>query len=195
MIHYFTMLSYTDLTKGTMFVTDGQPYIVLEYEFLRMQQRRPTTRVKARNLITGKTGEYTFQQSGSFAEAEIAKEPLTFLYAHRGEYWFVDPKDQKRRIKFSEEQIGEQAKYLKPNITVTAYVFNGQIINIELPIKIDYEVKEAPPSFKGNTATGGSKTVVLDNGLSLNVPMFINQGDTIRINTQSGEYTERVEKK
>ena len=189
------MLSYTDLTKGTVFVMDGQPYIVLEYEFLRMQQRRPTTRVKARTLITGKIGEYTFQQSDSFSEAEIAKKPLIFLYAHRGEYWFVDTKEAKNRIKFSEEQIGEQVKYLKSNIEVTAYVFDEHIINIELPIKIDYEVNEAPPSFKGNTATGGSKTVILDNGLSLNVPMFINQGDIIRINTQSGEYTERIEKK
>lgn len=188
---------------------DGQPYIVLEYEFLRMQQRRPTTRIKARNLITGKTGEHTFQQSDSFSEAEIAKEPLTFLYAHRGEYWFESEsqprldeqgesrraKDPKRRIKFSKEQIGEQAEYLKPNVEVTADIFDSQIINIELPIKIDYEVKEAPPSFKGNTATGGSKTVILDNGLSLNVPMFVNQGDIIRINTQSGQYVERVEKK
>ncbi|HEY4497535.1 MAG TPA: elongation factor P [Candidatus Paceibacterota bacterium] len=188
------MLSYTDLTKGTVFVMDGQPYVVLEYAFLRMQQRRPTSRVKVRNLITGKTGEYTFQQSDSFAEAEIAKEPLTFLYARRGEYWFVDPKDAKRRIKFSEEQIGEQTKYFKPNIQVTAYVFDSQIVNIEIPIKVDYEVKEAPPSYKGDTATGSSKTVVLDNDLSINVPMFINQGDVIRVNTETGAYTERITK-
>lgn len=174
---------------------DGQPYLVLEYEFLRMQQRRPTSRVKVKNLVSGKFGEFTFQQSDSFEEAEIDKQPLNFIYGNRGEYVFVDPKDQKNRIKFTAEQIGDQIKFLKPNITVTAYKFRDKIINIELPIKIDYEVKESPPSFKGDTATGGSKTVVLENGLEINVPMFVNQGDVVRINTENGQYTERVEKK
>ena len=189
------MLSYTDLTKGTIFVINGEPYVVMEYAFLRMKQRRPTSRVKVKNLMTGKFGEFTFQQSDSFEEAEIDKQSLNYLYSHRGDYIFVDPKDPKNRITFKQEQIGEQAKYLKPNIQVIAYKFGEKIINIELPIKIDYKVTDAPPSFKGNTATGGSKTVVLENGLSINVPMFVNQDDIIRVNTESGEYTERVEKK
>ena len=91
--------------------------------------------------------------------------------------------------------LGDQAKFLKPNITITRYVFGDRVINIELPIKIDYLVKEAPPNIKGDTATGGNKFVTLENGLELAVPMFINQGDIIRVNTQSGEYTERVGKK
>lgn len=195
MIHYFSMLSYTDVTKGVIFVMDGEPYLVLDYAFLRMQQRRPTSQVKARNLITGKIVQRTFQQSDQFSNAEIEKEPLNYLYSHRGDYVFTDPKNSKNRITFKEDQIGESAKYLKSNIRVTAYKFNGKIINIELPIKIDYEVKEAPPGFKGDTATGGSKTVILENNLAINVPMFINEGDIVRINTESGEYTERVEKK
>ena len=189
------MLSYTDVTKGTIFVMDGEPYMVLDYEFLRMQQRRPTSKVKVKNLITGKFGEHTFQQSDVFQEAEIYKKPLNYLYNHRDEYWFVDPKEPKTRIKFTAEQIGDKTKFLKPNIQVTAYVFKGQVITIELPIKMDYKVKEAPPSFKGDTATGGSKVVILENGLEINVPMFINQDDTIRINTDTGQYVERAEKK
>ncbi len=188
------MLSYTDVTKGTIFVMDGEPYLVLDYEFLRMQQRRPTTRVKIKNLITGKFGEQTFQQSDSFQEAEIDKQPLNYLYNHRDEYWFVDAKDSKDRIKFTAEQIGDSVKYLKPNIPVTAIKFRDRIINIELPIKIDYKVVEAPPSFKGNTATGGSKTVTLENGLEINVPMFIEQDDTIRVNTETGQYVELADK-
>lgn len=174
---------------------DGEPYLVMEYAFLRMQQRRPTSQVKAKNLMTGKITQKTFQQSDSFEEAEIEKEPLNFLYSHRGEYWFSSLKDPKNRTAFKEKQIEESAKFLKPNIQVTAYKFRKKIINIELPIKIDYEVKEAPPSFKGDTATGGNKTVILENKLSLNVPMFVNQGDVIRLNTETGEYVERVEKK
>ena len=94
-----------------------------------------------------------------------------------------------------EKQLGDIAKFLKPNTEVLAYKFGDKIINIELPVKIDYKVVEAPPSYKGDTATGGSKTVKLENGLQIQVPMFINEGDVIRVNTSTGEYVERAEKK
>lgn len=189
------MLSYTDLTKGTIFVMDNEPYEVMEYAFLRMQQRRPTVQTKLRNLITGKMTSQTFQQSDAFPEAEIEKEPAIFIYVQRGEYWFHKKNDKSARFSLNEEMLGDSGKFLKPNTEITAHKFNDKIIKIELPVKIDYLVKEAPPSYKGDTATGGSKTVMLENGLQINVPMFINEGDIIRINTQTGEYAERVEKK
>lgn len=189
------MLSYTDLTKGTIFVMDNEPYEVLEYAFLRMQQRRPTAQTKLRNLITGKVGTQTFQQSDSFGEAEIEKEPGIFIYSQRGEYWFHKKNDKSARFSLKEEILGDSAKFLKPNTEITAHKFKDKIIKVELPVKIDYLVKEAPPSYKGDTATGGSKTVILENGLAMNVPMFINEGDIIRVNTETGEYTERAEKK
>lgn len=189
------MLSYTDLTKSTIFVMNGEPYEVLEYAFLRMQQRRPTTQVKFRNLITGKVGTETFQQSDSFQEADIEKEPVIFIYSQKGEHFFHKKNDKSARFSLKDEIVGEKAKFLKPNIECIAYKFNDKIINLELPVKIDYLVKEAPPSYKGDTATGGSKSVVLENNLTINVPMFINEGDIIRVNTQTGAYSERVEKK
>ncbi|MDP2669212.1 MAG: elongation factor P [bacterium] len=189
------MLSYTDLTKGAMFEMDGEPYIVLEYTFLRMQQRKPTVQTKLKNLITGKIVQKAFQGSDAFEEAEIGKQAIVFLYESKDEYWFCEKGNPKNRFSFKEEQIAEQAPYLLPNTEVVAYKFDDKIINIELPVKIDYKVVEAPPSYKGDTATGGSKTVVLENGLNMQVPMFINEGDTIRVNTTSGEYVERAEKK
>jgi elongation factor P len=189
------MLSYTDVTKGKIFVMNGEPHEVLEYAFLRMQQRRPTTQVKLRNLITGKISTQTFQQSDSFQEADIEKEPIIFIYFSKEEYYFHKKTDKSARFSLKEEILGDKAKFLKPNIECSAHKFNDKIINLELPIKIDYLVKEAPPSYKGDTATGGSKSVILENGLTINVPMFINEGDVIRVNTQTGEYTERVEKK
>src|SRR3989344_979903 len=189
------MLSYTDLTKGTIFVMDGEPYEVLEYAFLRMQQRRPTTQTKLKNLITGKIVTQTFQQSDSFPEAEIEKEPAIFIYYQKGEYWFHKKNDKSARFTLKEEILEDSGKFLKPNTEITAHKFNDKIIKIQLPVKIDYLVKEAPPSYKGDTATGGSKTVILENGLTMNVPMFINEGDTIRVNTETGEYTDRAEKK
>ena len=189
------MLSYTELNKGVMFVMDGEPYLVLEYTFLRMQQRKPTAQTKLKNLITGKIVQKSFQGSDAFEEAEIDKMPMMFLYENRGNYWFCEKGNPKNRISFKVEQIADQAKYLKPNTEVMAYKFGEKIINIELPVKIDYKVVEAPPSYKGDTATGGSKTVVLENGLQIQVPMFINVDDIIRVNTSTGEYTERAEKK
>lgn len=199
------MLSYTDLTKGTIFVMSGEPYEVLEYAFLRMQQRRPTTQTKLKNLITGKVITQTFQQSDAFAEAEIEKEPAIFIYSSKREYYFHKQSDKSVRFSLKKEILGDKAKFLKTGIECTIYKFfsrggsasggNEKIINFELPVKIDYLVKEAPPSYKGDTAMGGSKSVILENGLTINVPMFINEGDVIRINTQSGEYAERVEKK
>lgn len=189
------MLSYTDLTKGTVFKMDGEPYLVLEYNFLRMQQRKPTVQTKLKNLITGKIVAKSFQGSDAFPEAEIEKQPIIFLYANRGEFWFCEKGNPKNRFQLKEDNIGEQAKFLKPNTEIIAYKFSEKIINIELPVKIDYKVVEAPPSYKGNTATGGSKTVKLENGLEIQVPMFINESDVIRVNTSTGEYVERAEKK
>ncbi|HBT81371.1 hypothetical protein A2757_01800 [Candidatus Giovannonibacteria bacterium RIFCSPHIGHO2_01_FULL_48_47] len=185
------MLSYTDLTPGTQFILDGEPYEVLEYQFVRMQQRKPSVQTKIKNLISGKIVSKTFQPSDSLKEAEIEKEELSFIYAHRGEYVF---QQEKERLTLAENVIGEEAKYLKAGLAVTAYRFNGRIINIKLPVKVDYVVKEAPPGFKGDTATGGNKSVTLENGLQINVPLFIEAGDTVRVNTESGEYTERISK-
>ena len=189
------MLSYTDLTKGVIFEMDGEPYLVLEYNFLRMQQRKPTVQTKLKNLITGKIVSKSFQGSDAYPEAEIEKQPIVFLYSSRGEFWFCEKGNPKNRFQLKEGSIADQAKFLKPNTEVLAFKFREKIINIELPVKIDYKVVEAPPSYKGDTATGGSKTVKLENGLMLNVPMFINEGDVVRINTSTGEYVERAEKK
>lgn len=189
------MLSYTDLTKGVIFEMEGEPYIVLEYNFLRMQQRKPTVQTKLKNLITGKVVSKSFQGSDAFPEAEIEKQPITFLYAHRDEFWFSEKGNPQNRFALKSENLGDATKYLKSNTDAIAYKFGEKIINIELPVKMDYKVTEAPPSYKGNTATGGSKTVKLENGLQIQVPMFINEGDIVHLNTETGEYVERAEKK
>ncbi|MBI2609622.1 elongation factor P [Candidatus Giovannonibacteria bacterium] len=188
------MLSYTDLTPGTQFILDGEPYEVLDYQFIRMQQRKPSVQTKIKNLISGKIVAKTFQPSDVVKEADIERETIKFIYAHRGEYIFQKPDNPKERFSLLESLLGNSAKYLKPDLEVTAYKFNEKIINIELPVKIDYKVKDAPPGFKGDTATGGNKLVTLENDLQINVPLFIETGDVVRINTESGEYTERINK-
>lgn len=188
------MLSYSELTKGTLFILEGQPYEVLEMNFLRMQQRKATVNTKIRNLITGKILERNWQASDNFEEAEIERKNSKFLYANRGEYWFCAENDPKDRFSLTEEVIGDSSKFLKANTPVVATVFKEKVIKITMPIKMDFKVVEAPPSIKGNTAQGGNKVVTLEGGATLAVPLFINQDDVVRVNTETGEYVERVDK-
>lgn len=188
------MLSYNELKPGVFIILEGKPWEVLEYEFLRMQQRKPVSKTKLRNLINGSVQERTFHQNDSIHEAEIEKKDLKYLYSNRGEYWFIYPNDPSKRFKIEEERLAGQAIYLKPNIILTALTFNGEIVGTKLPIKAEYKVIEAPPAIKGDTASGGNKAVVIESGAKINVPLFINSGDIIRINTETGSYVERVEK-
>jgi elongation factor P len=188
------MLNYNDLRQGVIFILDGEPYQVLEFHFLRMQQRKPVAQTKIENLINGKVLDKTFHQNETFQEAEIKKEKVKFVYAHRDKFVFCYEKDPAKRFELSPEQIGKAIKFLKPNSIVEAQIFNNQIVNIVLPIKMDFEVVEAPPSIKGNTAQGGTKQATIETGVKINVPLFIETGDVIRVNTQTGEYSERVEK-
>lgn len=171
---------------------DGEPYEVLEYAFLRMQQRKPVAQTKIKNLITGKVTNQTFHQNDSFEEASLEYRKSKYLYNHRGDFVFCEADNPGKRFTLSEEQVGEQGKFLKANTVIDAVMFDEKIINIILPIKVELEVVEAPPSIKGSTVTGGNKLVKLETGAEINVPMFINQGDIVRVNTQTGEYTERV---
>lgn len=188
------MLTYNDLKVGTIFILDDEPYEVLEYEFLRMQQRKPVAKTKIKNLINGKIIDRNFHQNETFEEAEIIKEPLKYLYNHRGQFWFSEKDDPSKRFFLNEEIIGLGAKFLKPNSEVIAMKFNEKIINIKVPIKVDLKIKEAPPGERGDTAKAGTKTATLETGATIQVPMFVNTGDIVRINTETGEYVERVEK-
>jgi len=154
---------------------------------------RTTVAVSARSAA-GKVLEKTFHYGDTFEEAAIEKQAVKFLYHHRGEYWFSAPDDPKNRFTLKEEIIGAPAQFLKANIEAAAIRFNNAIIGMDVPIKIDLAVKDAPPSIRGNTAQGGTKSVTLETGATINAPLFVNAGDVIRVNTQTGEYVERVEK-
>ena len=188
------MLSYTDLKKGVLFIYNGVPHEVLEANFSRMQQRKAVVQTKIRSLISGKTFDINFQPSDQFAEAEVEKKTLTFLYQHRGEFIFVDPRDPKNRFPMPEKIIGDQKKWLKPNTQLTALFFKNTILNLVLPIKMEFKVTEAPPGVQGDRAQSGTKSVTIETGAVIQAPLFINTGDIIRINTQTGEYAERMEK-
>ncbi len=188
------MLDYNELKPGTYIVLEGKPYVVLEFNFLRMQQRKPAVQTKIKDLISGKTIARTFHMADQIEEADISKKKVKFLYTSKREFWFCPENNPAARFELPREIIGDSADYLKTNTIVDALVFGEKIINIDLPIKIDLQVVDAPPSFKGDTASGGSKQVKLETGAMLNVPFFINQGDVVRVNTKERQYVERVTK-
>ena len=187
-------LGVNELKPKTFLIYEGQPYVVLETHHLKMQQRRPTVQVKMRNVINGKVLERNFAQSDIFQEANIERAKVKFLYNHKDQYWFVYENELTKRFLLTEGLIGEATKFLKPNTILDAIEHNGDIINIELPVKMEFKVMEAPPAIRGDTAQGGVKQVKIETGASLNVPLFINTDDIVRVNTETGQYVERVEK-
>ena len=195
------MLSYTDLKKGVVFVYESHPYEVIEASFLRMQQRKAVVQTKIRNLVTGKILDRNWQASDEFEEAEVDRSKAVFIYerapsaakASEGkEYWFHEAGDKSKRFALAEELVGESGQFLKPNTEVTTFVFKDKIIKVEIPIKMTLEVTEAPPAVKGNTAQGGTKQVTLETGAKVNTPLFVDSGDKIVVNTQTGQYVERA---
>ena len=186
------MLTHTDLKKGVEFIYQDQPWVVLEAQLLKMAQRRPVIQSKIKNLIDGKVQEVNFQQGDMFNEADLQKKDIKFIYQSKGQYMFCEINDPSKRFSFTEDQIGAQAKFLKPNETVTGIVFDDKIINFKLPIKVQLKVKESAPGVKGDRAQGGTKEAILESGAVIQVPLFIEEGDIIEINTDTETYVKRV---
>lgn len=188
------MLGINDLQNGDYIVCEGTPYQVMEVRHLHMGRGSSSIQTKLKNLKTGQVLARNFKPADIFGEADIEKQKVKYLYNHKDEYWFCEEKNPANRFKLSKEQLGNITHFLKQNTLVEALKFNGEILNIALPIKMDFKVIEAPPAVRGNTAQGGTKTVTIETGASIVVPLFINEGDIVRVNTQTGEYVERVEK-
>jgi elongation factor P len=168
---------------------------VLDAHVFRKQQRKPVNQTKLRNLITGKVTEQAFHVSEKVQEADLSTKQVKYMFTNKGEFWFCAESNPADRFAIPEDTIGDAAKFMKINSVVEALVFDERIIGVRIPIKVELLVKEAPPAVKGNTAQGGSKQITLETGAVINAPLFINEGDVVRINTEVGEYVERVDKK
>ena len=188
------MLDYNEIKPRKIIVMGGEPYEVLSSHVFRKQMRKPVNAAKLRHLITGRITEYSFHQSEKAEEAELSSREIKYLYRNRGEYWFCEKDAPSKRFFLKEDLAGEQRKFMKDNSIVELLSFEGKNIGIRLPIKVELKVKEAPPSIKGNTAQGGTKQVTLETGAVINAPLFVNEGDILRVNTETGEYTERAQK-
>ena len=190
------MLEYNEILPKRVILLDGEPYEVLQHHVFRKQQRKPVNQTKLRHLITGKVTEQAFHVSEKVEEADLSTKQVKYLYAdNKGVKWFCAVNNPADRFSLTDDIIGTGAQFLKTNTEVEALVFDEKIIGVKLPIKMDLRVTEAPPAVKGNTAQGGSKLITLETGAELQAPLFINEGDIVRVNTENGQYTERVDKK
>ncbi len=191
------MLEYNEITLRKIIVWDGLPHEVLASHVFRKQQRKPVNATKLKNLITGRVAEISFGGSEKAEEADISTRTAIYLYKAKGEIWLCDPKDRAKRYTLKEEIAGDKMKYIKENSEIELIIYTNdedeeQVIGIKVPVKVELTITDAPPSIKGSTMTGGNKVATVETGASVNVPLFINIGEKIRINTETGEYTERV---
>lgn len=186
------MLDYSEITERKYIVFNEEPWEIITSHVFRKQQRKPVNAVKMKNLITGKVTEQSFHVSEKVEEAEIDKIEAKYLYANRGEFWFCDPTNPSDRFQISEAILGNRGKFLKANTIIKVLKFGDITIGIDMPIKVELKVVEAHAAVKGNTAQGATKIVKLETGAEINVPMFIKEGEIIKVNTESGEYTERA---
>ena len=188
------VLSYNEILPKIIINYNNEPYEVLSSRIFRMQMRKPVNQTKLRQLVGGKVIEISFHQNETATEADVDKMMAQYLYTNRGESWFTQVGNPKNRFSFPEEAVHDKAQWLMPNAAVEVLTYEEKPMTIKIPIKVELEVTDAPPAVKGNTVSGGTKLVELVTGTKVDVPLFINTGDIIRINTDSGEYTERVEK-
>ncbi|PIZ85242.1 hypothetical protein CO033_00820 [Candidatus Nomurabacteria bacterium CG_4_9_14_0_2_um_filter_32_10] len=190
------MLQYNEIREKKIIIYNNEPCEIIDSHVARTQQRKPQNQVKLKSLISGKTIAATFHVSDTADEADIEKREVKFLYHNRGEYWFCDIDNPKNRFELDSALVGDAEKFFRENGNVTALVWDDdgeeKTIKITLPIKMEFKVKEAPPAVRGDTSKSGNKIITLENGTTINAPMFIEEGDTIRLNTETGEYVERV---
>jgi len=180
-----------DLRNGTTFELDSNVFRVVEFQHVKPGKGAAFVRVKMKNVITGAVLERTFNPSEKLQGAEIEKKDMQYLYNDGELYYFMD-NNTYDQIPLNESQIGEALKYIKENMNVTMLSFKGNVFAVEPPMFVELEVTYTEPGFSGNTTTTSGKPATLENGLEISVPLFVEIGDVIRIDTRTGQYMERI---
>ena len=185
-------MNINDLKPGVVFEFESQPWKVLKATHVHMGRGGAVVLTKMKNLITGRVQDKAFRPRDEVKEADISTRKILYLYNSKGQFWFCQPNDKSKRFFLSEENVGDAGKFLKANMEVDAVEFHEQIVGIEVPIKMTFKVLEAPPAIKGDTQGSVTKEVKIETGAYVAVPIFVKEGDSIVINTQTGEYVERA---
>ena len=181
----------SDIKLGTVVSLNDQPYVVISTQHIKVARGSATLRTKLRNLISGATLEKSFSGSDRIEEADIVRRKASYLYGQDTRLYFMDSENFEQ-YEFDEKTLGEHVLYLKEGQAADVLLYNGRPASVELPKKITLKVASAPPGVRGDTSGSPTKTVQMETGLELRVPLFIEAGDELRINTDTGEYVERA---
>ena len=185
------MISANDLRKGTTFEWEDELYRVVEYQHSFIGRGSANVRVKMRNLRTGAITDHTFPPNDRINDVRLELRGVQYLYNDGTFYYFMDTETYEQPT-LSTEALGGAVDYLTENMTLQISTYDGEPIDIVLPITVELKVIEAPPGFAGDTATGATKQITLETGFKVIVPLFVEEGDTIRVDTRTGQYLSRV---
>ena len=180
-----------DIRNGTTFEMDNSVYKVIEFQHVKPGKGAAFVRTKLKNVINGSVLEKTFNPSEKLQGATVDKRDMQYLYNDGDLYYFMD-NETYEQLPLNKEQLGDSLKFVKENMSVKILSFKGNVFAIEPPIFVELEVTYTEPGFSGNTSTGATKPATLETGATINVPLFVNTGDFIRIDTRTGEYMERI---
>ena len=188
------MISAGDFRNGKTFEMDGQVFQVVEFQHVKPGKGAAFVRTKYKNVITGAVVERSFNPTDKFEEAVIERRTMQYLYEDSGLYYFMDV-DTYEQEPINEDKLGDAFKFVKENMECKVLSFKGSVFGVEPPMFVDLEVTATEPGVRGDTATNVMKPAKIDNGFEIQVPLFINQGDIVKIDTRTGTYAERVSKK
>ena len=186
------MISTGDVKKGIIIELDGQLMKVLDWTHIKMARGSAQVRMKLQNVRRGDIIERTFQAGTRWPRARVEQRKVQYLYTDGDVYHFMDSETYDQ-LAVGARQIGDDAKYLKENTEAFVSSYEGEVLGVDLPVTVDLKVTQTDPGFAGDTATGAKKAATLETGLVVQVPLFVNEGDTLRIDTRNGEYVTRVQ--
>ncbi|MEA1872523.1 MAG: elongation factor P [Chloroflexota bacterium] len=185
------MIDAGELRKGAAIELDGEMYQIVEYQHVKMQQRQPVVKLKLRDVHSGNVTERNFQSGDKVTPVFLEHRPVQYLYNDGDLYYFMD-NESYEQVMLTSAQIGEGTNYLKEGLMLEILTCKGDTVAIELPTSVELQVTETEPGFKGDRATAGTKAAKLETGATVQVPLFINTGDIIKVNTRTGEYVEKA---
>lgn len=184
------MISANDFRKGITFEIDGQPYVVVDFQHVKPGKGAAFVRTTYRNIITGATREEAFNPSDRFNRARIDKKNMQYLYNDGANYIFMD-NETYEQLELSNEQVADVMMYVRENDSVDVRFYDGRVIDVEAPNFVELEIVEAEPGVRGDSASNITKKATLETGAVVNVPLFVNVGDTVKVDTRTGEYLSR----
>jgi elongation factor P len=185
------MISTGELRKGVAIELDGDLWQILDYHHIKMGRGSAQVRITLRNIKRGQTIERSFQAGTKWPRAQMDRRPVQFLYRDADDFHFMD-NDTYDQFSLTAAQLGDAVSYLKDGMTLDRTSYQGETIGVELPVTVDLKVETTEPGFAGDTAQGARKPATLETGLVVQVPLFVNEGDTVRVDTRTGEYQTRV---